>query len=101
MCVRIDSRISSNPCLNSQTSEAARFYARLRPTAFSNASKPRRKNHGMTTRHTNVAMQLTVRDKLTVNRLGYGAMHLTGPGMWGDPIDPEGAIRVLRRAIDL
>jgi len=55
----------------------------------------------MTTRHTNVAMQLTVRDKLTVNRLGYGAMHLTGPGMWGDPIDPEGAIRVLRRAIDL
>jgi pyridoxine 4-dehydrogenase len=55
----------------------------------------------MTTTHTNIAMQVTIRGELTVNRLGYGAMHLTGPGMWGDPIDPEGAIRVLRRAIDL
>lgn len=55
----------------------------------------------MTTRHTNIAMQLTIRGDLTVNRLGYGAMHLTGPGMWGDPPDPEGAIRVLRHAVDL
>ncbi|RXZ81630.1 oxidoreductase [Paenibacillaceae bacterium] len=38
---------------------------------------------------------------LTVNRLGYGAMRLTGPGVWGDPEDPEEAVRVLRRAIEL
>jgi len=36
---------------------------------------------------------------LTVNRLGYGAMHLTGPGFWGPPEDPDGAIRLLRRAV--
>jgi len=38
---------------------------------------------------------------LTVNRLGYGAMQLTGPGVWGDPRDPEEALRVLRRAVEL
>jgi pyridoxine 4-dehydrogenase len=38
---------------------------------------------------------------LTVNRLGYGAMHLTGHGMWGDPVDPAGAIALLRRAVEL
>jgi aryl-alcohol dehydrogenase-like predicted oxidoreductase len=37
----------------------------------------------------------------TVNRLGYGAMQLTGPGIWGDPADPEEAVRVLRRAVEL
>jgi pyridoxine 4-dehydrogenase len=38
---------------------------------------------------------------LTVNRLGYGAMQLTGPGIWGDPADPDEAVRVLRRAVEL
>jgi aryl-alcohol dehydrogenase-like predicted oxidoreductase len=38
---------------------------------------------------------------LTVNRLGYGAMQLTGPGVWGEPADREGAIAVLRRAVEL
>ena len=38
---------------------------------------------------------------LTVNRLGFGAMQLTGEGVWGDPKDPDEAVRVLRRAIDL
>jgi len=36
-----------------------------------------------------------------VNRLGFGAMRLTGPGIWGPPADPEGAIAVLRRAVEL
>jgi pyridoxine 4-dehydrogenase len=36
-----------------------------------------------------------------VRRLGYGAMYLTGPGYWGPPADPEAAIRLLRRAVDL
>ncbi|MGW2628525.1 aldo/keto reductase [Streptomyces chattanoogensis] len=38
---------------------------------------------------------------LTINRLGYGAMQLTGPGVWGEPKDPAEAIRVLRRAVEL
>jgi pyridoxine 4-dehydrogenase len=38
---------------------------------------------------------------LLVNRLGYGAMQLTGPGVWGDPKDPAEAVRVLRRAVEL
>jgi pyridoxine 4-dehydrogenase len=36
-----------------------------------------------------------------VNRLGFGAMQITGPGIWGDPPDPEEAVRVLRRAVEL
>ena len=55
----------------------------------------------MTTANTKMTLQLTIGGDMPVNRLGYGAMHLTGPGMWGDPIDPEGAIRVLRRAVEL
>jgi aryl-alcohol dehydrogenase-like predicted oxidoreductase len=35
------------------------------------------------------------------NRLGFGAMRLTGPGIWGEPKDPEEARRVLRRAVEL
>ncbi|MGI5441018.1 aldo/keto reductase [Streptomyces shenzhenensis] len=38
---------------------------------------------------------------LPVHRLGYGAMHLTGPGIWGPPADPDEAVRVLRRAVEL
>ncbi|MFD6754347.1 aldo/keto reductase [Micromonospora gifhornensis] len=38
---------------------------------------------------------------LTVDRLGYGAMQITGPGVWGDPKDPAEAVRVLRRAYEL
>jgi aryl-alcohol dehydrogenase-like predicted oxidoreductase len=40
-------------------------------------------------------------DGRTVNRLGFGAMRLTGTGIWGDPHDPEECRRVLRRAIEL
>jgi len=39
--------------------------------------------------------------ELTVNRLGFGAMRLTGEGIWGPPKDPATAIAVLRRAIEL
>ncbi len=38
---------------------------------------------------------------LTVNRLGYGSMQLTGPGVWGEPADRRGAVAVLRRAVEL
>jgi pyridoxine 4-dehydrogenase len=38
--------------------------------------------------------------KMTVNRLGYGAMQLAGPQVWGPPRDPEEAVKVLREGID-
>jgi pyridoxine 4-dehydrogenase len=38
---------------------------------------------------------------LTVNRLGFGAMRITGNGIWGEPKDPEGAKKVLQRAVEL
>jgi pyridoxine 4-dehydrogenase len=38
---------------------------------------------------------------LTVNRLGFGAMRLTGEGVWGPPADRDECIRVLRRAVEL
>jgi aryl-alcohol dehydrogenase-like predicted oxidoreductase len=36
---------------------------------------------------------------LTVHRIGYGAMQLAGPGVWGPPKDPEAAVAVLREAV--
>jgi aryl-alcohol dehydrogenase-like predicted oxidoreductase len=38
---------------------------------------------------------------LPVHRLGFGAMRITGPGVWGEPRDPAEALRVLRRAVEL
>ena len=38
---------------------------------------------------------------LTVNRLGYGAMRITGPGIWGDPPSRDQAIATLRRVVEL
>src|ERR1700677_4665720 len=38
---------------------------------------------------------------MPVNRLGYGAMRITGEGIWGEPKDVEGAKKVLRRAVEL
>ena len=43
----------------------------------------------------------TIGSDLTVHRLGYGAMQLTGDGVWGPPDDPDECRRVLRRAVDL
>jgi pyridoxine 4-dehydrogenase len=43
----------------------------------------------------------TIGGELPVHRLGFGAMRITGEGIWGEPKDPEEARRVLRRAIEL
>src|SRR5579875_2779647 len=40
-------------------------------------------------------------DDLDVHRLGFGAMQLTGKGIWDQPADRDECIRVLRRAVDL
>src|SRR5215468_7556245 len=37
---------------------------------------------------------------VTLNRMGYGAMRLAGPGVWGPPRDVDAAIAVLREAVD-
>lgn len=44
---------------------------------------------------------LKIGDDLTVHRMGFGAMRLTGPGIIGEPSDREEAKRVLRRALEL
>jgi pyridoxine 4-dehydrogenase len=44
---------------------------------------------------------ITLGGDLTVNRMGFGAMRLTGKGIWGPPKHPEKAVRVLQRAVDL
>lgn len=44
---------------------------------------------------------ITFGGDLTVNRLGYGAMRITGKGIWGPPADHEAAIATLRRAVEL
>ena len=43
----------------------------------------------------------TIGGDLKVRRLGFGAMRITGRGIWGPPADEDEAIRVLRRAVEL
>ena len=45
--------------------------------------------------------QFLIGNDLEVNRLGFGAMRITGQGVWGQPADRHEAIKVLKRAIDL
>src|ERR1700742_4917809 len=47
------------------------------------------------------AGSITLGGDLTVNRLGYGAMRITGKGIWGPPADKASALATLRRAVDL
>jgi aryl-alcohol dehydrogenase-like predicted oxidoreductase len=47
------------------------------------------------------AGSLVLGGELEVRRLGFGAMRITGPGIWGPPADPEGARAVLRRVVEL
>jgi aryl-alcohol dehydrogenase-like predicted oxidoreductase len=51
--------------------------------------------------HAKQSGTFTLGGDLPVHRLGYGAMQLTGPGIWGDPKDPDEAVRVLKRALEL
>lgn len=44
---------------------------------------------------------LSLGEELTVNRLGFGAMRITGPGVWGPPKDRDQAIALLRRVVEL
>src|ERR1700684_2534399 len=44
---------------------------------------------------------ISIGGDLTVNRLGFGAMRITGKGIWGPPADSAGAIATVRRAVEL
>lgn len=55
----------------------------------------------MTIPNATSAGTVSIGKDLTVNRLGFGAMRLTGEGIWGEPKDPEECKRVLRRLLDL
>ncbi len=50
---------------------------------------------------TTFSKEFTIGGDLNVNRLGYGAMRITGKGIWGPPNDKNEAIRVLKRAVEL
>ncbi len=47
------------------------------------------------------ADRISVADGIEVSRLGFGGLHLSGPGFWGPPADPSAARRLLHRAIEL
>jgi aryl-alcohol dehydrogenase-like predicted oxidoreductase len=47
------------------------------------------------------AGKLLIGNDLRVTRLGFGTMRITGTGVWGEPADRAGAVRVLRRAVEL
>ncbi len=52
------------------------------------------------TEQTNLGGSFTLPNtSMTVNRIGYGAMQLAGPGVWGPPRDPDAAVAVLREAV--
>ena len=55
----------------------------------------------MTTITASSSGTITLGGKFTVNRLGYGAMRITGQGIWGEPADRAECLRVLRRLPDL
>ena len=52
----------------------------------------------MTTAH--LTDTFSIGGDLTVHRLGYGAMQLPGPGVWGEPADRDAAVRVVRAAVE-
>jgi pyridoxine 4-dehydrogenase len=55
----------------------------------------------MTTLPAQASGTFSIGGDLPVNRLGYGVMQLPGAGVWGPSRDPEGAVRVLRKAVEL
>lgn len=58
-------------------------------------------NNAVATQTTSPSGNLSLGDELTVRRLGFGAMRITGDGIWGPPKDPASALAVLRRAVEL
>jgi pyridoxine 4-dehydrogenase len=77
---------------------AAASAAVLAPTASALAAQPAASNH---IRPAAAAGSLLIGGDLLVSRLGFGAMRITGEGIWGEPLDGKEARAVLRRAVEL
>ncbi len=58
-------------------------------------------NNAAATQTTSPSGTVTLGNELTVRRLGFGAMRITGDGIWGPPKDPASSLAVLRRAVAL
>ena len=80
------------------TEESGRF---VNGVLGSVAADVRGVKRSMTSSLAAAAGTFTLGGDLTVNRMGFGAMRITGEGIWGDPPDRAEAITVLRRAVDL
>src|SRR6202789_1191907 len=50
---------------------------------------------------TSFQKNFTIGGDLTIRRMGFGAMRITGQGIWGPPKEPSEAIKVLQRAVEL
>src|SRR6202012_2780311 len=88
---RDGSRLCLTPCLSSKEASYFETTRNVRSEKRSKEMIPQ----------TNLGGSFTFANtKMTVNRMGYGAMQLAGPGVWGPPRDPEEAVKVLREAID-
>jgi aryl-alcohol dehydrogenase-like predicted oxidoreductase len=57
--------------------------------------------NAVATQTTSPSGTFSLGNELTVRRLGFGAMRITGDGIWGPPKDPASALAVLRRAVEL
>ena len=73
----------------------------LRPARAAGAAGPGATPAAGPARPAQGAGTFAIGGDLTVNRLGFGAMRVTGPGIWGQPPDPVQARAVLRRVVEL
>lgn len=64
---------------------------------------PDAKNYSaaMTSSNASKGGSFTIAGKTSINRLGFGAMRITGPGIWGPPKDSAEAVRLLKRTVEL
>src|SRR6202161_3114687 len=66
-----------------------------------NLSRRKRIKPGMSTPNAKASGTFSIGGDLSVHRLGFGAMRITGDGIWGEPKDREQAKAALRRAVEL
>src|SRR6266567_6352360 len=90
---RIDNGVTRRTFLGMSLASGAALFAGGSDVSFGAASST------ASTMVTNPTWKLA--GDLTVNRLGFGAMRITGDGIWGWPADRQNALKVLRRAVEL
>jgi aryl-alcohol dehydrogenase-like predicted oxidoreductase len=83
-----DALVTTGPWMSVQ--RTPRNLALLTPSQFE-------RNNTMTQIDASLSGKFTIGGDITVNRLGFGAMRLTGPDIWGEPEDRSEALRVLKR----